>query len=91
MNIDEALARVVEIEAQIAALQAEQLRAVVRIVDDPCAGSPAPVLEKDYLPEELRVVLGESAVAVGNRIEPARTLVHRLPLTLAARGRSVQQ
>ncbi len=84
MTVDEALTRVVEIEKQIAALQAEQARLVTRIVDDPCAGAPAPMLDKHYLEVELRASLGESAVTCNHRIHLARTLVHRLPATLGA-------
>lgn len=84
MNTDEELVRVAEIEKHIAALQAEQSRLIAAIADDPREGTPAPVLEKEYFREELRALLGESAVAIADRIETARALVHRLPLTLAA-------
>jgi hypothetical protein len=42
------------------------------------------MVEKEYVRDELRAALGESAVSVGNRIETARALVHRLPATLDA-------
>ncbi len=83
MDVAQALIRVVEIEKQVARLQAEQARLVTRIVDDPCDGAPAPMLDKHYLEVELRVALGESATACNHRIRLARALVHRLPRTLA--------
>lgn len=83
MNVDERLSRVVEIEAEIARLQAEQARHVTAIVEDPCVGAPAPMLDKHYLREQLRAALRESATAAEHRIHLAQTLVHTLPLTLA--------
>src|SRR6476659_6268769 len=71
-------------EREIARIQARQARMMAAIVDDPREGSPAPKVEKEYVRDELRVTLGESAVCVGNRIELARGLVHRLPATLDA-------
>ncbi|HEY8302474.1 MAG TPA: hypothetical protein VIG48_11285 [Jatrophihabitans sp.] len=60
MNIDECLDRVAEIEAEIAALQAEQARLIASIADDPREGVPAPVLEKEYFRDELRAWPGRS-------------------------------
>lgn len=84
MNVDQKLARVGQIERHVATLQAEQARLIAAIVEDPCKGMPAPVLDKQYLREELRIMLGESAAASNARIHTAQTLVHHLPHTLAA-------
>ncbi len=70
----------VEIEKELAALHAEQLQLIAAIADDPCEGTPAPVVEKEFFREELRTLLRESAAAITDRIETARMLVHRLPL-----------
>jgi hypothetical protein len=84
LNLDERLSALSQVEAEIAHLQARSARIVAAIVDDPCEHTPAPLLEKEYVREELRTVLHETAVSINNRIELARTLTHRLPTTLAA-------
>ena len=75
LTLDQRLRALVEVEREIARLQARSARLVAAIVDDPCRDSPAPMVEKEYLGEEVRAVLGESAVSAHNRIALARTLV----------------
>src|SRR5690242_16701255 len=84
LNLDQRLSALVAVEREIARLQARSVRLVAAIVDDPSPDTPAALLEKEYLGEEVRAVLGESAVSVHNRIAFARTLVTRLPATLDA-------
>ena len=84
MNLDERLSALQEVEREIAHLQARSARLVTAIVDDPCDDTPAPLLEKEYVREELRTVLHESAVSISNRIEFARTMSNRLPTALQA-------
>src|SRR5690349_6166083 len=84
LNLDQRLCALSEAEREIAHLQARSTRLVAAIIDDPCTGTPAPLLEKEYVREELRTLLHETAVSINNRIEFARTLTTRLPATLAA-------
>jgi hypothetical protein len=84
LSNDERVAAIVAAEREIARLQARQLRLVAALSDDPYAESPVPELDRDWMREELRAALGESAVRVTERVELARTMVHRLPTTLRA-------
>ncbi len=84
LDLDSRFAALLEARRDIARIQAREARLIAAIADDPRDDSPAPVVEKDYVRDELRAALGESAVSVTNRIESARTLVHRLPATLDA-------
>jgi hypothetical protein len=84
MNIDERLTRVGEIEKQIAALHAEQLRLIAAIHEDPCDGAPVPKLEKHFVIEELRAILGVSANWVRNKISTATMLTQTLTGALTA-------
>lgn len=83
-QLDEKLTRVAQIEKQLAALHAEQLELIAAIADDPCESATAPALEKEFFREELGTLLHESAASISDRVETARTLVHQLPITLAA-------
>src|SRR5947209_15024296 len=78
------IAAVREVERDIARLHAREVRLIASIAADPCAGAVAPELDKEMVKEELRAVLGVSAVSVENRIALARELVGRLPGALAA-------
>ncbi len=84
LDLDERFEAMRAVGREIARLQARELRLVAAIADDPREGVPAPVLEKEYVREELRAALGESAVAVAARIDTAHTLLQQLPATLAA-------
>ena len=84
LTLDERFDAVRDSDREIARIQARQARLMAAIVDDPCTGSPAPKVEKEYVRDQLRATLGQSAVAVGARIELARALVHRLPQALDA-------
>ncbi len=84
LDLDDRFAGLLDARREIARLQAREARFIAAIADDPRIDSPAPVVEKQYVRDELRAALGESAVSVTNRIESARTLVHRLPGTLDA-------
>ncbi len=82
LDLDARFAGLLDARREIARVQAREARFIAAIVDDPRKDSPAPVVEKEYVRDELRAALGESAVSVTSRIETARTLVHRLPVTL---------
>ena len=84
LSLDERFAGLLAARREIARVQAREARFIAAIADDPREGSPAPVVEKDCVRDELRAALGESAVSINSRIETARTLVHRLPATLAS-------
>lgn len=84
LTLDDRFAALLDARREIARVQAREARFIAAIADDPREDSPAPVVEKEYVRDELRAALGESAVSVTNRIETARTLVHRLAATLDA-------
>jgi hypothetical protein len=84
LSVDERIAVVREIEREIARLHARQVRLVAAVADDRCAGAICPELDREMVTEELRAALGESAVAVANRICLARALTGRLSVTLSA-------
>lgn len=84
LTLDERLSALADVEREISRLHARSARLVTAIVDDPCDDTPAPVLEKEYVREELRTVLRESSVSINNRIAFARTMANRLPSTLQA-------
>jgi hypothetical protein len=71
-------------ERELGRVQAYQLRLIDAIAEDPCTGAVAPGLDRQYVKEELRAALGESALSVNARMALADELVHRLPATLAA-------
>jgi hypothetical protein len=72
LSLDERISAVGGSEREIARLQARQALLVAAVVADPCVGSPAADLEKVMVTEEVRAVLGESAVSVGSRIVRSR-------------------
>src|SRR5689334_2546636 len=84
LSLDERIAEVRAIERDLARLHARQLRLIAAIAADPCADAPAPLAEKEMVKEELRAVLGESALAISNRICLAKEVTGRLPGALAA-------
>lgn len=75
---------VVDAEREIARLQARQIRLVAAIADDPCANAGVPEIEREYVKEELRAALCESAMAADTRLALAAMLTGRLPATLDA-------
>lgn len=84
LSLDDRIGAVVAAEREIARLQARQVRLAAAIANDPCAGAVAPAIEKEYVKEELRAALCESAVAVDTRVALAGMLTERLPATLDA-------
>src|SRR5690348_1361960 len=84
LSIADRIAATCQIEREIARLQARQIRLIASIAAEPCSDAPVPELDREFIKEELRAALGESAVSVGNRIEVARELVGRLTVTLHA-------
>lgn len=77
----DALVGLERLKAWAAALQT---RMMIALVDDPCTGSVAPKLDRDWAKEDVRACLGESAIGANARIRTATELMHRLPATLAA-------
>jgi hypothetical protein len=71
MTIEDRLARVGEIENDLAALHAEQLRLIAAINDDPCAGAPVPGLDKHFISAR-----AAGAAAGVRRLDPDQDL-HR--------------
>jgi Domain of unknown function (DUF222) len=72
------------VERQIAWLQARQLQVLAAMAEDPMPASVAPELDREWVKEEVRAALRESAVGAEIRLGLARELTRRLPETLAA-------
>src|SRR4051812_14907271 len=83
LSTDERVAAVVAAEREVARIHARQLRLIQALVEDPYPDSVAPDLDREWVREELRAALGESAIRVTGRVELAEQLTDRLPDTLA--------
>jgi Domain of unknown function (DUF222) len=77
----------ISVERQIAWLQARQLQVLAAMAADPMSPSVVPELDREWVKEEVRAALGESAVGADIRLGLARELTRRLPETLAALAR----
>jgi hypothetical protein len=54
LTLDERFAGLLDARREIARVQAREARFIAAIADDPRTDSPAPVVEKEYVRDELR-------------------------------------
>lgn len=74
----------VSMERQIGWLQARQLQVLAAMAADPMPASVDPELDREWVKEDVRTALAESAVGAEIRLGLARELTRRFPETLAA-------